>query len=153
MNNHGFDFELDLNQSKFLAGYEWSAEDIPLLVNINPYSNKEMFINVFHWSPYIEGKNVARIFPNPQKEKYDGEINLIKKSTLLPRQNSGYSWKHFFPKGHYTDSISQGILVFASKDNIQFSELYTYEKFQEKLLEVSGNESRTKKAIYVVIEK
>lgn len=148
-----FDFELDLNQSKFLAGYEWSAEDIPLLVNINPYSNKEMFINVFHWSPYIEGKNVARIFPNPQKEKYDGEINLIKKSTLLPRQNSGYSWKHFFPKGHYTDSISQGILVFASKDNIQFSELYTYEKFQEKLLEVSGNDSRTKKAIYVVIEK
>ena len=99
-----FDFETELNQSKFLAGHESSTEDIPLMVNINPYANTEMFINIFHWAPYIE-ENVSVSFQT-LKRKYDGQINLIKNNTLLPRQNSGYSWKHFFPKGHYTDSIS-----------------------------------------------
>ena len=99
------------------------------MVNINPYANTEMFINIFHWAPYIEGKNVSRIFPNPQKEKYYCQINLIKNNTLLPRQNSGYSWKHFFPKGHYTDSISQGILVLLQKITYNFL-TYTHEKFE-----------------------
>ncbi len=151
--NPNFDFELDLNQSKFLAGFEWSIEDIPLQVSINPFEGNEMYINIFHWAPYKEGKNVTRIFPYPQKEIYDGKINLINSKILLPMKNSDYSWRHYFPKKQLTDSVSQGILVFASKDNIQFSESYTYDKFQEKLLEVSGKDTRTKKTIYVLIEK
>ncbi len=148
-----FDFSLDLSQSKFLAGHEWSLEDDPLKIIVRPYEETEMFLNVFHWAPYKDGKNVNRIFPNPQKEKYNGQINLIKSETLLPRASAGYSWRHFFPKNHHTDSISEGILVFASQDNIKFSDIYTYEKFQEKLLEVSNNKTRTKKTFYVVIEK
>ena len=113
-----FDFELELNQSKFLAGHNESLEDPSLMVNIKPYAETEMFINIFSWAPYIEGKNVFRIFPDPQREKYNGKINLISKNTLLPRNNSNYSWKHFFPKDHPTENISMGILVFASKNRV-----------------------------------
>ena len=148
-----FDFSLDLSQSKFLAGHEWSIEDDPLKIIVTPLEQSEMFINIFHWAPYKEGKNVNRIFPNPQKEKYNGKDNLINSETLFPRASAGYSWRHFFPKDHYTDSISEGILVFASQENIKFSDIYSYEKFQEKLLEVSNNKTRTKKTFYVVIEK
>ena len=151
--NPNFDFSLNLNQSKFLAGHEWSLEDDPLKITIRPFEQSKMFINIFHWAPYKDGENVNRIFPNPQKETYNGIINLISNETLLPRASAGYSWRHFFPKDHHTDSISEGILVFASQENIIFSDTYSYEKFQEKLLEVSDSNSRTKKTFYVVIEK
>lgn len=148
-----FDFSIDLNQSKFLAGYEWSREDVPLMVTINPINDEEMYINIFHWSPHETGKNVNRIFPRPEKHKYDGKINLINSETLFPKKNSGFSWRHEFPVNHNTDSLSQGILVFASRQDIQFLERYNYESFQEKLLEVSSEDTRTRKSIYVVIEK
>ena len=63
-----FDFDLELNQSKFLAGHESSTEDIPLMVNINPYANTEMFINIFHWAPYIEGKMFLVSFQTLKKK-------------------------------------------------------------------------------------
>ncbi len=150
-----FDFSIDLNQSKFLAGHEPSREDVPLMITINPINNEEMYINIFHWSPHETGKNVMRIFPRSDKHKYDGKINLISSETLFPKKSSDYSyrWQPTFPVNYNTDSVSQGILVFASRHDIQFLERYNYETFQEKLLEVSSEDTRTRKSIYVVIEK
>tara|TARA_X000000368_G_scaffold407223_1_gene386410 strand:+ start:1234 stop:2076 length:843 start_codon:yes stop_codon:yes gene_type:complete len=148
-----FDFSFEINQSKFLAGHKISLEDNPLKITIRPFDGKKMFINIFHWTPYEDGKNVNRIFPRPEKEKYDGKINLISSESVFPRESSGYSWRSIFPKDHKRESVSEGILVFASKDDLQFAHSYTYEHFQEKLLEISNKNSRTKKTIYVIIEK
>ncbi len=148
-----FDFSFEINQSKFLADHEVSLEDNPLKITIRPFDGKKMFINIFHWTPYQDGKNVNRIFPRPEKEKYDGKINLISGESVFPRESSGYSWRSVFPKDYKSDSVSEGILVFASKDNLQFAHAYTYEHFQEKLLEISNKNTRTKKTIYVIIEK
>ena len=72
-----------------------------------------MYINIFNWTPYEDGKSVKRIFPRPKTEGYNG-FNRIDNEVLLPYETSQYSWYNVFPENYKAEHVSEGILVFAS---------------------------------------
>ena len=105
-----------------------------------------MYINVFHWTPYKDGKNIQKIFPLKISED-----NLIGEEIILPNKQGIY-YRPIFPKNMSFESVVEGIHVFASEENIQFNSNYTYNNFQKKLIEVSGSQTRSRNTMYVVIK-
>lgn len=142
-----FDFDIALNNQKFVADFIPDSDDIGLKVSIRPQNGKKMYINVFHWAPYEEGKNIQKIFPRNSSDK-----NLINSEIILPNKKGVY-YRPIFPKNTNFNSLVEGIHVFASDEDIQFNSNYTYNNFQKKLIEVSGPQTRSKNTMYVVIKK
>lgn len=142
-----FDFDIALNNQKFVADFIPDSDDIGLRVSIRPQNGKKMYINVFHWAPYEEGKNIQKIFPRNSADR-----NLINSEIILPNKKGVY-YRPIFPKNTNFDSMVEGIHVFASDEDIQFNSNYTYINFQKKLFEVSGPKTRSRNTMYVVIKK
>ena len=141
-----FDFNIELNNQKFVAGFIPDNVDPGLKISIKPQNNRKMYINVFHWTPYEDGKNIQKIFPLTISED-----NLIGGEIILPN-NQGIYYRPIFPKNMSFESVVEGIHVFASEENIQFNSNYTYSNFQKKLIEVSGSQTRSRNTMYVVIK-
>jgi hypothetical protein len=142
-----FDFNLKLNQQKFVADYEYTSSDTGLIISIRPYNNQKMYINVFHWAPYEKGENIQRIFPIRISDD-----NLIENEIVLPNK-SEISYKPIFPKNLKLNSVIEGIHVVATKDDIEFDSNYNYNDFQTKLIEISGSQTRSRNMMYVIIKK
>tara|TARA_B100001093_G_C26821015_1_gene1011892 strand:- start:732 stop:1556 length:825 start_codon:yes stop_codon:yes gene_type:complete len=142
-----FDFNIELNQQKFVADHDYASTDTGLTISIKPQNNQEMYINVFHWVPYEDGNNIQKIFPRNNSEK-----NLINNEIVLPNK-TGTTYMPIFPKNTGRDSVEEGIHVVATKEDIKFSSNYTYNDFQTKLIEISGSQTRSRNTMYVVIKK
>ena len=137
----GFDLRVDLNRHSYRVGDA-------LQISITPSS--PMYISVFNWRPAFKRDNVVRLFPNEIEKN-----NLIKGAIRLP---SGATDKPYVfelewlaPAGEDKDSMSEWVIVVATKKPMPWLPVYDIQGFKEKLLEIAPDQRRVVHRPYVLM--
>lgn len=137
----GFDLRVDLNRYSFRTGDA-------LEINITPVA--PMYINVFNWRPAFARDNLVRLFPNDIDTK-----NFIKGPVRLParKESQTYSFEleWLTPAGEEQDSLSEWVIVVATKNPMPWLAVYDLKRFKEKLSEIPADQRRVVHRPYLLM--
>lgn len=137
----GFDLRVDLNRYSFRTGDA-------LEISITPVT--PMYISVFNWRPAFTRDNLVRLYPNDIDSN-----NFIKGPVRLPAReaNQSYSFEleWLAPKGEEQDSLSEWVIVVATKKPMPWLAVYDLQRFKEKLSEIPADQRRVVHRPYVLM--
>jgi hypothetical protein len=137
----GFDLRVQLNRHSFRAGEA-------LEINIMPAT--PMYISVFNWRPAFSRDNVVRLFPND----WDTQ-NFIQGPVRLPTRSASQAYSFelewLAPAGQEPDSMSEWVMVVATKKPMPWLAVYDMQRFKEKLLEIPADQRRVVHRPYVLM--
>ena len=137
----GFDMRVELNRSSFRAGDA-------LEINITPAS--PMYVSVFNWRPAFSRDNVVRLFPNDFEKN-----NFIKAVLRLPSaaadKADSFELEWQAPAGLDKDSMSEWVIVVATKKPMPWLAVYGIQRFKEKLLEIPADQRRVVHRPYLLM--
>lgn len=134
--NPGIDFQVKLNKKIFN-----NNDDLKIFLK----STKELYFNIFQWSPNSDYKKFIKIFPNEIQQN-----NFLKREFSLP--NNKYSFKTLYPKEVDNKKyIDEYLIILSSENNLKLLNDYSYENFQKMLQEIPNNQFRIKRINYEII--
>lgn len=137
----GFDVQLALNRHSFRAGDE-------LLIHLTPTA--PMYISVFNWRPAFNRDSIVRLFPNDIDTQ-----NFISRPLSLPSAAAGKSYSFEMewqaPPGEDKDSMSEWLIVVATKKPMSWLAVYDMPRFKQKILEIPADQRRVVHQPYVLI--
>lgn len=137
----GFDLRVELNRHSFRSGDA-------LEIDLTPVT--PMYISVFNWRPAFTRDNVVRLFPNELDTQ-----NFIQGPVHLPSRKAGKTYSFelewLAPAGEEPDSMSEWVIVVATKKPMPWLATYDFKRFKEKLLEIPADQRRVVHRSYVLI--
>ena len=137
----GFDLRLELNRSSFRAGDA-------LVINLTPAT--PMYVSVFNWRPAFNRDNVVRLFPN-EIEKNNFIRNAVRLPSISAEKNYSFELEWLAPAGEDKDSMSEWVIVVATKKPMPWLAVYDMQRFKEKLLEIPADQRRVVHRPYVLM--
>ena len=137
----GFDVQLSLNRHSFRAGDE-------LLIHLTPTA--PMYVSVFNWRPAFHRDNLVRLFPNDIDK-----LNYIHQPITVPSAAAGKSYslemEWLAPPGDDKDSMSEWLIVVATKKPMSWLPVYDMQRFKQKLLEIPADQRRVVHQPYLLM--
>ncbi len=137
----GFDLRLELNRSSFRAGDA-------LVINLTPAT--PMYVSVFNWRPAFSRDNVVRLFPN-EIEKNNFIRNAVRLPSASAEKNYSFEFEWLAPAGDDKDSMSEWVIVVATKKPMPWLAVYDMQRFKEKLLEIPADQRRVVHRPYLLM--
>ncbi len=137
----GFDLRLELNRSSFRAGDA-------LVINLTPAT--PMYVSVFNWRPAFSRDNVVRLFPN-EIEKNNFIRNAVRLPSASAEKNYSFELEWLAPAGEDKDSMSEWVIVVATKKPMPWLAVYDMQRFKEKLLEIPADQRRVVHRPYLLM--
>jgi hypothetical protein len=137
----GFDLQITVNRRSFRAGDEMQIELTP---------TAPMYVSVFNWRPSFNRDNVVRLFPNDIDK-----LNYIHQPITVPSAAAGKSYslemEWLAPPGEDKDSMSEWLIVVATKKPMPWLPVYDMQRFKQKLLEIPADQRRVVHQPYLLI--
>jgi hypothetical protein len=109
-----------------------------------------MYVSVFNWRPAFNRDNVVRLFPN-EIEKNNFIRNAVRLPSISAEKNYSFELEWLAPAGEDKDSMSEWVIVVATKKPMPWLAVYDMQRFKEKLLEIPADQRRVVHRPYVLM--